>query len=139
MGDLLVNLESLKNEEILEILEKYLIAYDIDEDGDIFLETPARLYLEVNKEKGVLRMYGFIHYKNYPNKEEIPKFVEQINNGSYTISYTNIDNQSILCEYRLYLLGSISEVGLIKSIRKTENELLRMKDALLYVKQILEE
>ncbi|MCK6787155.1 hypothetical protein BWZ29_20780 [Enterobacter cancerogenus] len=139
MSEQLVNLETLERDELLAILDKYLIAYELDSDGDIFLETPARLYLEINKDKGVFRMYSFIHYKDYQDSTLIPQFVTKFNNGSYTMSYTTISDKSILCEYRLYLLGGMNESGIIKSIRKAESEVIQMKEVLLYTKQLLEE
>lgn len=139
MGEQLVNLETLKKEELLGILDKYLITHELDSDGDIFLENPARLYLEINKEKNVFRMYSFIHYKDYQDSDLIPEFITKFNSGSYTMSYTTISEKSILCEYRIYLLGSISESGLIKSIKRVESEVIQMKEVLLYTKQLLDE
>ncbi len=139
MSEQLVNLENLEKPTLLNVLDRYFIEYEIDGDGDIFLEKPTRLYLEINKEKGVLRMYGFIHYNDFPNSSYIPKFINKFNKNSYTLTYTLISEKSILCEYHIFLLGSIDEKGLIKSIKRTESEIIQTKEYCLYAKEITEE
>ncbi|MBJ9214009.1 hypothetical protein I5481_19235 [Citrobacter freundii] len=139
MSEQLVNLEKIEQEDLLKVLDEYLVEYKIDKDGDIFLENPTRLYLELNKDKGVLRMYGFIHYNDYPNAEHIPAFVERLSKNSYTLNYDIINGKSVICEYAIYLLGSVDDKLIIKSIKKTESEIIKTKEFLFYAKEITEE
>lgn len=137
MDSINFNLEEITTEDIKLTLEKYLIPFTSDEDGDIFIEKPSRVYIEVNNEKEVVRFFSFIFIKDHPNKENIPNFVNKLNKSSYSLSYTMM-RESILCEYRLFMAGSSDEKLIIKTIKRVESEVAEIKEVLPYIKDIEE-
>lgn len=134
-----LDLEKITREDITEVLEKYFMNYEIDDDGDILVKDPSRIYIETKEDSSVLRFYSFIHYKDYQNKELIPKLINKVNSVSYGTTYLIIKNDTILCEYDIFLFGEINERAIIKTIRKIGEDVLFLRELLLRAKEILEE
>lgn len=129
----MINLDNLNNEKIIELLDKYLIDNELEDDGDIFLENPARLYIRVEKDESVIRFMTFIstNILSSEQQKDILKTVNEANQASRTLKYSTISRdeavEAILCEYALSLSGDVDDKFLIKTIRLIERDIIDFK------------
>lgn len=133
-GKKMIELNEQTNESISNILKKYIIENNIDDDGDIFVESAARIYIRVDKEKGMLRFFSFIQpaVLESVSLETIDKYINFINMGSYTVKYSRLKDEDkkspLICEYGLILDGFVDDSFLIKTLRKIEKEIISAKN-----------
>lgn len=138
----MLDLENIDNEKVVEILNKYFIENKIDKDNDIFIESPIRMYINADKERGALRFYAFIHSKNLIKNEDleskIPGFVNYINKSSRTLKYATLTNEtlSIMAEYGIILKGNVDDEFFIRTIKHIEKEVENTKSLLSILQEI---
>jgi len=141
----MIELSEQTNESISDILKRYIIENKIDDDGDIFVDSAARVYMRVEKEKGILRFFSFIQPISLENisLETIDTYINFINTGSYTVKYSRLkaeDKRSpLICDYGLILDGFIDDSFLIKTLRKVEKEIISAKNLAINYDSLMEE
>lgn len=141
----MIELSEQTNESISNILKRYIIENKIDDDGDIFVDSPARVYMRVEKEKGILRFFSFIQPISLEriSLETIDAYINFINTGSYTVKYSRLRNEDkkspLMCEYGLILDGFIDDSFLIKTLRKFEKEIINAKNLAINYDSLMEE
>lgn len=125
----MLDLQEQTTETISSILNKYLIDHKIDNDGDIAIESPVRLYVRVLSDNKILRFMSFIHQESLTpmNEGNLNKFVTFINGGGYTVKYSLMPNKTIICEYGLVLGGMVDENFIIKSLKNFEKEVSKAR------------
>ena len=132
----MLDLKELNIETISQTLNKYLIDHEIDEDGDIFIESPSRVYISIVDDKRILRIMSFIHGDSLKSikDQDLNAFIEYLNGGSYTVKYAKLGRfnpseapKSLICEYGMLLLGLIDESFLIRTIKHFEIEISEAK------------
>lgn len=141
----MIELNEQTNKSISEILKRYIIENKIDDDGDIFVESASRVYIRVEKDKGILRFFSFIQPSSLEtvSLETIDKYINFINSGSYTVKYSRLkddDKRSpLICEYGLVLDGFVDDSFLIKTLRRVEKEIISAKNLAINYDSLMEE
>lgn len=122
----LINLENLENSDINEILEKYFIESETDDDGDLIIDASARIYIKVDNDEKILRFFSFVRTKDGSQETEFSLMLENINRASYTVKYS-IMKTSVMVEYGIPLFGHIDHKHLIKVIHHIDGEIKLLK------------
>lgn len=126
----MLDLQEQTTKSISSIFSKYLIENKIDDDGDIAIEGLVRMYVRVLPEKSILRFISFIHSGALSaiREDQISKFANFVNSGGYTVKYSIMSNDSIICEYGLVMSGMADENFIIKTLKHFEKEVLNTKN-----------
>jgi len=144
-GKKMIELNEQTNESISNILKRYIIENEVDSDGDIFVDSPSRIYIRIDKEKGILRFFSFIQPEalEFVSEGNYDRYVNFINTASYTVKYSKLrDNEKrspLICEYGLVLDGFIDDSFLIKTLRRVEKEIISARSLAINYESLMEE
>lgn len=122
----LINLESIETEDVRGILADYFIDGEVDGDGDLLVNTPARIYIKVDKEFNILRFFSFVRVKDGWEETDLSKKLDNINRASLTVKYSTMKS-SAMVEYGIPLSGYIDHKHLVKVIHHIEGEIELLK------------
>lgn len=122
----LINLENITNERINKILNDYFMDSEMDDDGDVVVNKPTKIYITVDHELGNLRFMSFIQTKKDRDEQIILENIDARNAGSSSVKFSKMTN-SILAEYGMPLFGHIDQKHLIKTINHIEERVSLFK------------
>ncbi|XGI79046.1 YbjN domain-containing protein [Enterobacter hormaechei] len=129
----MIELGSLTNEKVMALLDKYLIDHNLEDDGDIFLENPSRLYIRIDEDVNVIRLMSFINMNIFSEEQQsdVYKLVNEANKASYALKFSTISVddvvKAILCEYGIPMIGEVDDKFFIKIIRTIEKDIVDFK------------
>lgn len=122
-----IDLETIDNEKISEILKSFSIDVFIDTDGDVTTNGKNEIYVKADKDLGALRFFSYI--RNIPSSESLDKLLSVFNGGSSTVKYQQMTN-SIMIEYGFLLSGVINYKLLISTYTHFVAEVAIFKEAI---------
>ncbi|MBA2928597.1 hypothetical protein G9Q86_08430 [Pseudomonas sp. CCUG 57209] len=122
----LINLESIETDDIRDILASYFIDGEIDNDGDLYIDSPARMYIKADKEFGILRFFSFVRLKDDWNETDLSIRLDSINRASFSVKYSTMKS-SVMVEYGIPLFGYIDNKHLVKVVHHIEGEIELLK------------
>ncbi|MBI6695106.1 hypothetical protein YA0788_23565 [Pseudomonas corrugata] len=122
----LINLESTNIQEIRTILSDHFINSSIDDESDLLIDGPGRIYLKVDREYGFLRFFCFVRLIKDWKTTEISTKLDIINKASFTIKYAAMTS-SVMAEYGIPLSGHIDHKLLVNVIHHIQTEIAKLK------------
>jgi len=133
----------VNSKKIKEILGKYLIESEFDEDGDVVVEDPIRIYLKINEKEKIIRIFRFSYlfglFEDISPESNDLEVSDEIKNKILTnINEVNtISNfakhvlfkKSILSEISLIIDSSLTEEGIVRYFKKFQSELIKLSNS----------
>lgn len=141
----MIELKEQDNKKISDILNKYLIDNEIDDDGDIVVDSESIIYIKVDNGNELIRMFSFLHLSDLANVQDsdFDSYIDFINSMNYFSKFSKLRPKEkktpLLCESCLVLFGCIDETFLIKTIKRVEKEISNAKKATVNFKLILDD
>lgn len=138
-----IKANEVNGEKIKEILDKYLIETELDDDGDAVINDPVRIYMQVNDKEKTIRMFRFSYLfglfedistdiedsnESIEIKNKILNEINEINTMSNFAKHV-LFKKSILSELSLLIDSSLSEESLIRNFKKFQSEVIKLSNS----------
>jgi len=141
----MIKLSNTSNLEISEMLNKYLIGSNTDDDGDLLIDGTFRIYLRIQKDRRVIRFFSFISEDTLKDitDENFNSFLDFINGASYSVKYSKMGldlvRSPLLCEYCISNEGSVDDSFIVKTIQMIEKEISQALNTLSHFELMITE
>ena len=138
-----IKTSEVNSEKIKEILGKYLIESEFDEDGDVVVDDPIRIYIQVNEKEKLIRMFRFSYLFGLfddisPESDDSDvsdemknKIITEINEANTISNFAKhmLFKKAILSELSLIVDNSLSEETIVRYFKKFQSELIKLSNS----------
>lgn len=132
----------INSKKIKDILDKYLIENELDDDGDVVIDEPLRMYIQINEREKVIRIFRFSYLFGLfddisleTNDVEIPfdlrfKILDEVNELNTASNFAKhiLFKKSILSETSVIIDSSINEEGFVRHFKKFQSEIIKLSN-----------
>lgn len=143
MAFTIIKTNEINGVKIKEILDKYLIESELDDDGDVVIDEPIRIYMQANEKEKIIRIFRFSYLfglfddvstdldESVANDDLKIKLYTAINeaNAMNYFAKHSIFKKSILSEMTLMIDPSLSEEIIVRYFKKFQSEVIKLNNS----------